>query len=158
MGFTIDFGASPQIPGPKSLDEFYEMISTPGPDEQSSQQPDVNPLIAYLSFAFNDTPPVSPIVDSLPGAALKFALSDGNSPQPSQLDTTSTTPQASTGAGAKWFVKGGTFKFQISNDFALHDAVVAVASSTDFISLSWDSTQPSIYSRPMHDTVPMALS
>jgi hypothetical protein len=101
-----------------------------------------------LSFKHANDPASIPTTEN--GAALKFILENGNFPQPKKADTTSTAPPASTGAGAKWFVKGGSFQFRIATDFALSHANVVAPSGSDFPPVTLDTATPQICSRPMH--------
>lgn len=99
---------------------------------------------------------------TLDGAAFKFVLEDGNFPMPGSLDktdssTTSKDPE-STGAGAKWFVKGGTFVFRIRGDYAINDATVSKDASDSNSLRHFDGssgTKASIFSKPMHMTQAM---
>jgi hypothetical protein len=65
----------------------------------------------------------------------------------------------STGAGSKWFVRGGTFKFRVSTDFAISQAsVVGIDSSPDVKDHTIVISAPDaakIYSRPMHVSTPI---
>ena len=50
-----------------------------------------------------------------------FELEDGNYPQPKQAGAPGSTT-ADTGIGTRWLVRGGSFKFRISTNFALSNA------------------------------------
>jgi hypothetical protein len=133
-----------------------------------------------------DKPGHQPIQElPVEGAALKFVLEDGNFPSPPKsgsdaskspsggaggaggasggaggtgtgTDTSPSTDPTRTGQGAKWFVKGGSFKFRISTDFALSHALVAAGSNQDGAGVEVPNLQKKpqpadtgIYSRPM---------
>jgi len=99
VGFTIDFGASNSIPPPLNLEEFWEMLHKPGPDQSTLEKNDPNPVQSFLSFDRGDKK--DPTVSTESGAALKFVLENGNFPQRQKGDASSTADPASTGAGAK---------------------------------------------------------
>src|SRR4051794_17735153 len=99
------------------------MLHKPGPETGEKGKPDPNPLESSLSFAVDSTSQA----ETDAGAALKFNLVNGNYPMPKHTDNASTSGTnspdiPSTGAGAKWFVKGGSFQFQVQSEFAMRSA------------------------------------
>lgn len=70
-------------------------------------------------------------------------------------DNSSTGDPTSTGAGTKWFVKGGTFQFRIASDFAVKDVTITAkplnrdSDSQDVAATVTPSTS-TIFSKPMH--------
>jgi hypothetical protein len=59
---------------------------------------------------------------------LKLSLEEGAFPMPSQDKEGEANPE-DTGAGAKWFVKGGSFQFRVSSVFALTEAYLETEES-----------------------------
>ncbi|MCJ1248188.1 hypothetical protein MMC30_005405 [Trapelia coarctata] len=147
FGFDVYFGDSNHIPDPISLPDFWKITHQPGPDASSRPDNDPNPLLSCLQSP-SDAKPMAPPVS---GAAFKAILEDGNFPMPSPVATSATAKAnvPSTGAGAKWFVKGGTFKFRLASDFALSQAIVKAPDAASVIKLDTTDTQK-IFSRPMH--------
>ncbi|KAM7207809.1 hypothetical protein V8F20_001851 [Naviculisporaceae sp. PSN 640] len=111
-------------------------------------------------------------------AAFKFVLEDGNFPMPASSNTSPTPQDAnrvpSTGAGAKWFVKGGSFRLGITTSFALsHITIVGTTDvSKNFNTKDTGTIVPNpwgdfpdggkmptgtiVYSSPMHVTSPIS--
>jgi hypothetical protein len=58
-----------------------------------------------------------------------MSLEDGNFPMPTQDTALGGSPE-STGPGAKWFVKGGSFRFRVSSVFGLTEAYVETEDSS----------------------------
>jgi hypothetical protein len=129
-------------------------LHKPGPNSTSLGSSDPNPVQSFLSFDNHDGKPVQKTTE--PDAAHKFVLVAGNFPMPQTPSGSSGTSIASTGAGAQWYVKGGTFQFQVNTDFALSDASVTPAPNSIYnpVILSVDSDQ-AVYSKPMRMTVPL---
>lgn len=148
FGFDVYFGESNQIPDPVSLPEFWKITHQPGPDASSRPESDANPLLSCLQSPA-DSKPITP---PLSGAAFKAILEDGNFPMPSSTSTSSPSAKPeSTGAGAKWFVKGGTFRCRLVSDFALSEAIVKAQDTASIIKLDAANDQK-VFSRPMHVT------
>lgn len=92
------------------------------------------------------------------GAALKFILENGNYPMPSTISVPSaTSTPPSTGSGAKWFVRGGSFSFRIASDFAISHANILAPSDGEEVPIAVNapSTTEPIYARPMRVTNPI---
>lgn len=106
FSFSFEFGAKPQPPNPLDLQSFYELCQKAGPPDTSSER----------TSATDDL-----VVQ------LKFSLEDGAFPMPSE-DTKDNKPD-DTGAGSKWFVKGGSFQFRVSSVFAATEAYVETPQS-----------------------------
>lgn len=170
FGFTVDFGATNQSPDPLNLIEFWEMLHKPGPSSAPLDQgADPNPIRGYLAYneydikgnerikrtKTKDGKPL-PILVPEDGAAMKFVLENGNYPMPSTVTTptTSNATPPNTGAGAKWFVRGGSFSFRIVSDFAMSQATIAAPNDGEEtpITANAPSTTKPIYARPMRVT------
>jgi hypothetical protein len=171
FGFDVDFGASPS-PGPAhDLRQFWEMLHAPGPSVDSKNKPDVKRLQSVLTYDAHydekDKPGhAAAEVTMHEGAALKFALEDGNFPSPPAAEpkTDATVPAPppgdpqSTGAGVKWFVKGGALRFRISTDFAISSASVTASTQNTKDGIQLPENPPidtKIYSRPMRVSDPI---
>lgn len=131
-----------------TLPEFWGMLHKPGPNVESRNTNDENPPESLLSYIKGGQPAVQQRNE---GAAFVFSLEDGNFPMPHRKDT-STNPNGgstSTGAGSKWFVKGGSLRFRINSDFAISKATVQ---DTTAVTAPADAV---IYSRPMHVDSPI---
>lgn len=140
FGFDVDFGASPGAKDPLSLLQFWETLHKPGP-QVTSQDTLLATRIRPLILFDGNVDPIKKVpkyveVDTddngkfIEGAAFKYVLEDGNFPQsqrtPDPKQASADGSQAeNTGDGARWFVKGGTFKFRISTDMALSAASVS---------------------------------
>ena len=61
---------------------------------------------------------------------MKMSLEDGSFSMPTE-DKPSGAPPDDTGAGTKWFVKGGSFQFHVSSVFALTQAYVETEDSSN---------------------------
>jgi hypothetical protein len=161
FAFDIDFGASPRAPDPMNLLQFWQMLHKPGPNVQSQNQNDAQPVLSFISFDVNTNDSQGPVNSHEDGAALKFVLEDGNFPMSSRktAGTNDGSDPTSTGAGSKWFVKGGTFKFRVSTDFAISQATVigndASADAQDHTIVISAPDSAKIYSRPMHVHTPI---
>ncbi|KAJ9494739.1 hypothetical protein H2202_009815 [Exophiala xenobiotica] len=190
FGFDVDFGSSPEAKPALFLIEFWSMLHQPGPvvDSQNAVasdrlrprlmlDPNVNPDPTMGPQYQVYTPPSGVPIE---GAAFKYVLEDGNYTQAQRPPSGSTStaagagtgnnaPAASaptnTGAGAKWFVKGGSFKFRIATDFALSHALVQAGDDGDGdavevknpnekspapVQKPGQKPDTGIYSRPMH--------
>ena len=129
---------------------------------------------SFLTFDFATRDPDHPSSpQNLEGAALKYVLENGNFPLPKRPEDDTVKETKSTGAGEKWFVKGGSFQFRIASDFAISDANIALSSQSikdltaaakaknqdppkgPFVRAVASSTTP-IFSKPMH--VPQNLT
>lgn len=146
FAFDIDFGAKPRVPPPMTLLEFWRMLHNPGPNVESRNTNDHDPPQSLLIYDSNTSDTQGPVQSRDEGAAIKFVLEDGNFPMPSIKDTGS-NPRGgptSTGAGSKWFVKGGSFRFRVNSDFAISKAEVT---GTKVVPAP---AEAKIYSRPMH--------
>jgi hypothetical protein len=158
FAFDIDFGASPHAPDPMDLLQFWRMLHKPGPNVQSQNQNDAQPLLSFLSFDSNTNDTQGPVPSTADGAALKFALEDGGYPI-SQSSSSNGSDPSSTGAGTKWFVKGGTFKFRINTDFAVSQATVVGNDASTDVTEHTITVDPlnggQIFSRPMHVSAPI---
>lgn len=65
-------------------------------------------------------------------AQLKISLENGAFTLPSEdKDQTVALPPDDTGAGVKWYVKGGSFKFRVSSVFALTEAYMETEASAN---------------------------
>ncbi|KAF2257918.1 hypothetical protein CC78DRAFT_597881 [Lojkania enalia] len=109
FSFSFDFGARPIGPPPISLDEFYELCEKAGPPDDSPQ--------ATPQDGFH--------------ARLKFSIEDGvfNMPSKDEKPEKELQPLKGTGAGSKWYIKGGSFRFRISSVFALTGAFLETEES-----------------------------
>jgi hypothetical protein len=170
FGFDVSFGDDDPIPPPQTLLQFWQTTHQPGPNTSDRGDNDADPLVSSLTWN-----PTAVVVNSdgvlqtpLPaGAAFKFILQDGNMPQPMKQtggSTTSTPPPVpSTGAGAGWFVKGGTFQFGITTEFALSAATVmgatvdgtTVAGQGPVSLPAAGDPADAVYSRPMRVMTPI---
>ena len=146
------FGASPALPPPLSLLEFWELLHKPGPDVASNNQNDANPVRSALSFS------KIPQTKNEEGAAFKFVLEDGTYAVPKKVDPNDKGNPSSSGDGTPWNVKGGSFKFRIQVDFAISHATVAAPDGPD-ASQTFDEEVPpasnKVCSRPMRVNTPM---
>ncbi|KAK4212056.1 hypothetical protein QBC37DRAFT_288866 [Rhypophila decipiens] len=133
FGFDIEFGARLGRPPPLELLEFWKTTHQPGPGSSERQDVDANPVQAEL--VYNDAKVISTVTEYVPNAAFKFILEDGNFPMPSSatspLGATSANANTvpSTGAGAMWFVKGGSFRLGITTEFAI--SAIKIVGTTD---------------------------
>ncbi|KAF4343949.1 hypothetical protein FBEOM_2106 [Fusarium beomiforme] len=183
FGFTIDFGASPNAKDPLTLLEFWQMVHQPGPAVPSKNAIDPERVQAVVSYdprsdlegtrvpapsGAGTVPRPNPAPEVVESAALKFALEDGNYPNPPKLGpepgaspTESSANDSNAGQGTKWFVNGGTFKFRIQTDFALSYASVAPALIPEIDGAGAEvpvlngcphPTKTNIFSRPMQVT------
>lgn len=116
FSFHIPFGVPPGTVGPINLVEFYQLCLRGGPKDE--------PHNTRTSVA-----------DDL-NIRLKFNLEDGVftlPPVDTRKDSTGTEVAkqgpSSEGPGAKWFVKGGSFKFRVSTVFAMSDAWIETPQS-----------------------------
>ena len=111
FAFDVYFGSQGSAPPPLSLDEFWEQVHKAGP-------------------AGGSVPSTDKSADTL-DVELKHNLQTGNFPMPTidSKDTSATAVPEDAGAGAKWFVKGGSFSFRVSADFALSSAFIATQDS-----------------------------
>ncbi|MCJ1402453.1 hypothetical protein MMC11_005673 [Xylographa trunciseda] len=151
FSFSVNFGASPQALPPINLEDFWKMVHQPGPNQQvTSKDQDSNPILSRLQYSSSGSTTMND--STVPEAAHKFILEDGVFSMPSAKGSSTTDP-ASTGAGAGWFVKGGTFRFGITSDFA-----IASAELNDLLEPFPSPAKDSIYSRPMHVSVPLTTS
>lgn len=157
FAFDVDFGASPQAKAPLNLLEFWSMLHKPGPEVASGDDlldTRVMPCIMFDEKVFVPPPPPAKPDPNVPlpkasvmgrisddengsayeGAAFKHVLEDGNFPMPKRTPDTNqidpTTKAENFGAGAMWYVKGGTFKFRIATDMAVSHASIS-GSATD---------------------------
>lgn len=151
FAFDVDFGASPQAPPPMTLLEFWQMLHKPGPNVESENTNDKDPPESLLEYDANTADTLGTTASRQEGAAFKFALEDGNFPMPVPADSGSNPSggPSSTGSGSKWFVKGGSFRFRVSSDFAISTATVTNTTSIN------GPADPPIYSRPMHLVTPI---
>ncbi|KEF54961.1 uncharacterized protein A1O9_08613 [Exophiala aquamarina CBS 119918] len=115
FSFDIEFGKRPSLPAPLTLAQFYDVCAKAGPPDAANGRTE---------------PPEGLVLE------LKFSLEDGNFVMPTedtQKDANGNpvpvTEPTSTGAGAKWFVKGGSFKFRVSSVFALSAARIETPES-----------------------------
>lgn len=170
FGFDIQFGAGREDPPPLPLSDFWATTHSPGPTSadrpDNDQDPQQTLVLSNPDAGDASIQPVTPSPAPTPidGAAFKFVLQTGNFPQATKptilplASTGSTTPPpappiTSTGAGAKWFVKGGTFQFGIMTGFALSAANIAGTSEQYEGPLSLPAaTDPieQVFSRPCH--------
>jgi hypothetical protein len=169
FGFDVRFGPNPPLPPPLDLLEFWNNTHQPGPGTSGRADNDDNPLEAYLTWnpTADKTGSVATPQEPVANAAFKFVLENGNLPQPTpptpasalQLNAPpSATPVASTGAGVKWFVKGGTFQFGITTEFAISAATVAGTSDVGNNPVTIPAPgvpAEQIFSRPMRVTKPI---
>jgi hypothetical protein len=159
FSFDVDFGASPTSPPPMTLLEFWQMLHKPGPNVESQKQEDADPPKSLVSYD-KDTDPATPSEQKQEdGAAFKFALEDGNIPQPTKKppENPNETPPSnptSTGTGTKWHVKGGSLKFRVTSDFAISKATVVDTGDVSPVSLG-NIPPGEIFSRPMHVSQPI---
>jgi hypothetical protein len=170
FGFDVDFGASPEEQPAKNLLQFWELLHSPGPAVESQEKPDPKRLKSFVMYDKNldllgkpsHQPPEQHVYE---GAALKFALEDGNFNNPPNTSTpVSPTPTSdnsdptSTGQGVKWCVKAGTFKFRVATDLPISHAIVAGGSDgSPPIEIPNLDEKPApldtgIYSKPMRVT------
>jgi hypothetical protein len=177
----VDFGASPAEAAALLLWEFWEMLHKPGPAVDSQATLDPNRVEAYYVYDSHydkkGQPGHKPDKSvQLEGGAFKFVLENGNFPDPptstatsstsppvvptvttgATTSTTIATDPTSTGQGAKWFVKGGSFQFRINTDFAVSHATVTAGDDGDGAGVSVPDyggktppTDTGIYSKPM---------
>ncbi|MCJ1385951.1 hypothetical protein MMC17_009076 [Xylographa soralifera] len=151
FSFSVDFGASPQALPPINLEDFWKMVHQPGPNQQATaKDQDSNPVLSRLEYTSSDS--TTKDDSTVPEAAHKFILEDGMFPMPAKKGSAAVDP-ASTGAGANWFVKGGTFRFGIASDFA-----IASAELNDLLRPLPSPAKDSIFSRPMHVSDPITTS
>ncbi|KJX99853.1 hypothetical protein TI39_contig350g00003 [Zymoseptoria brevis] len=107
FGFDLYFGSHGALPDPLSLAEFWEQVHKAGP-------------------AGGHVPAEDDTAQNLE-VGLKHNLQTGNFPMPAKDSKEPTNA----GAGQKWYVKGGSFSFRVSADFALSSAFVATEESED---------------------------
>lgn len=114
FSFSIPFGAPPAEPNPIDLLPFFQVCQKAGPADASGNErtQTSNDLIVQL----------------------KFSLEDGVFPMPSDDtnkngETDANKTPDDEGAGVKWYVKGGSFKFRVSSVFALTDAYFQTSTS-----------------------------
>ncbi|KAK6429331.1 hypothetical protein LTR95_014522, partial [Oleoguttula sp. CCFEE 5521] len=93
FGFDVYFGEQPRVPDPLNLSDFYDMVHKAGPT--SGRPPSAGPETAGLD------------------QQIKLTVEQGAFPMPSQDTATASAQPDSSGAGMKWFVKGGSFAFRI---------------------------------------------
>lgn len=110
FSFSFDFGARKQGPPALNLAQFYALCEKSGPPDNSE---------------------ASKATEGL-NVQLKISLQDGSFPMPSDDKVqTATTKPDDTGAGVKWFVKGGSFQFRVSSVFALTEAYIETEHSAN---------------------------
>jgi hypothetical protein len=146
FSFTIHFGGKPPLPPPATLQEFYDMVLTPGPPSDAPSDSD-------------------PAAEDPSKTRLKFTLSSGlYPPQKTSQASSVSSPFPSTGASSTWQVKAGTFSCIIGCDFALSSASIlqfedtsnpSTNRSTDLHPPNTTDPLPSFYSKPMHLTQPI---
>lgn len=106
FSFSFDFGKRVEEPPPISLQEFYLLCEKSGPPDESPNSSPAEDLVVQL----------------------KLSLESGAFSMPSLDKEGQSTPDDS-GAGAKWFVKGGSFQFRVSSVFALTEAYLETEES-----------------------------
>jgi hypothetical protein len=106
FSFSFDFGAAAKAPDPLTLQQFYQLCEKSGPP---------------------DTSPSSVATGNLT-VQLKISLEDGSFSMPPE-DTVAGQKPDDSGAGVKWFVKGGSFQFRVSSVFAVTEAYVETEDS-----------------------------
>lgn len=160
FGFSVDFGSQNPPPAALNLHKFWEMVHQPGPTGASPGINDLHPLQSQLTYDAHEKDQqgknLPAKVTTEDGAAHKFILEDGNCPMPKEGSTDSTDP-TSTGTGAPWYVKGGTFRFRITSDFAISQLQVAGAGPSGDpanFAISLSATTGDICSQPMRISAP----
>jgi hypothetical protein len=149
-GFDIGFGAPIGDAPTLELLDFWRTTHKPGPSTSDRQDNDPNPVQTLLTYDAEVLPKNQAVAQpAVPGAAFKFVLEDGSFPvmptrpeSPARAAGPDTAPN--TGAGALWHVKGGSFRFGITTEFALSSAVVAGTNE----SLPTEA----VFASPMHVT------
>ncbi|PVH85290.1 hypothetical protein DL98DRAFT_651140 [Cadophora sp. DSE1049] len=106
FSFSFDFGKRVEEPPPIPLQEFYLLCEKSGPPDESPNSSPAEDLVVQL----------------------KLSLESGAFPMPS-VDKEGQSDPDDAGAGAKWFVKGGSFQFRISSVFALTEAYLETEES-----------------------------
>ncbi|KAH9218815.1 hypothetical protein DL95DRAFT_458013 [Leptodontidium sp. 2 PMI_412] len=106
FSFSFSFGKRVEGPPPIPLKEFYALCEKSGPPDKSPNSTPIDDLVAQL----------------------KLSLESGAFPMPSQDKEGQSEPD-DTGAGAKWYVKGGSFQFRVSSVFALTEAYLETEKS-----------------------------
>jgi hypothetical protein len=109
FSFSFDFGNSTPAPAPISLADFYALCEKSGPPDASPNNQTSNDLVVQM----------------------KMSLADGSFPMPSE-DKATAGPPDDTGAGTKWFVKGGSFQFRVSSVFAITNAYIETKASSNY--------------------------
>ncbi|KAG4443042.1 hypothetical protein IFR05_001496 [Cadophora sp. M221] len=106
FSFSFSFGKRIEGPPPIPLKEFYTLCEKSGPPDKSPNSAPIDDLVVQL----------------------KLSLEAGAFPMPSQDKEGQSEPD-DTGAGAKWFVKGGSFQFRVSSVFALTEGYLETGKS-----------------------------
>ncbi|KAF2994237.1 hypothetical protein E8E13_000189 [Curvularia kusanoi] len=110
FSFSFDFGSRIRPPVALTLEEFYALCEKSGPPDNSD---------------------ASKATEGL-NVQLKITLEDGSFSMPSDDKVQiATTQPDDTGAGVKWFVKGGSFRFRVSSVFALTEAYIETEDSSE---------------------------
>lgn len=99
FSFSFDSGKRVEEPPPISLQKFYALCEKSGPPDESPNSSPTEGLVMQL----------------------KLSLESGAFPMPSQDKEGESSPD-NTGAGTKWYVKGGSFQFRVSSVFPLTEA------------------------------------
>nr|OQO31194.1 hypothetical protein B0A51_01573 [Rachicladosporium sp. CCFEE 5018] len=138
FGFDVYFGDQPRVPDPLTLSDFYDMVHKAGPTSG-------RPPSAGLETAGLDQ-------------QIKLTMEQGAFPMPSQDTATASAQPDSSGAGMKWFVKGGSFAFRVAPDFAISIAQLINDkegySDIDKATIPAKDTPAPLRSTPMHLSAP----
>ena len=92
---------------PISLQDFYLLCEKSGPPDTSPNSSASEGLVVKI----------------------KMSLENGSFSMPSE-DKNSGVPPDDTGAGTKWFVKGGSFRFRVSSVFAITESYIETEESS----------------------------
>jgi hypothetical protein len=151
IGFDVNFGAPPGAPPPLALLDFWTMLHKPGPeaapDSSHQQNGQIQSLLILQNVGQHSNNKPEQTMQTVEGAAFKYILEGGNSPQPTQTSANVTKGTKNIDPGTQWFVRGGSFKFRIASDFAISDASIEQA---DTKTPTKASSPLKIYSTPMH--------
>lgn len=154
LGFDIAFGVDRDTKVPILLEQFFAMVLTPGPNDNST-----SPNGNSTSPTGNDASPTNNSTTSSPYLTEhKYSIEAGLFPVTPTKDPNDPDPNGfpNTGAATEWTVQAGTLQFRIDCDFSL--------SSAFFVTDEKDPTNPTlspifgegsmapIYSFPMGDT------
>ncbi|KAF2001040.1 hypothetical protein P154DRAFT_575420 [Amniculicola lignicola CBS 123094] len=125
FSFSFDFGAKARGPPPINLQKFYELCEKSGPPDNSSAGKATDGLTVQIKISLED-------------GAFTMSSEDKKPAVESTPEETGVVVKANevvdapddTGAGVKWFVKGGNFQFRVSTVFALTEAFIETEDSS----------------------------